>query len=330
MIDSPIDNNNKKCILKKYSTEKRNSYEHWCIAPLLAAGIIGGAASLGSSIIGGSSAASAAKNANATNLQIARETNQANAALAQQQQNWNVDLWNMQNNYNTPAAQLQRYKDAGLNPNLIYGSGSGSSGNAGSISTVAPARMERASVQPVNYFQGVAQGLSQGLSAFLQSQQLSIQEKRAEADVTRTGSSVDLNEKRMQLMEAQIYSEQIRPELIAAQANKLNQDTCRQFVETAIASDRQIHTAQYYRQQVEAQAVAMKLNEVSIQKIAYELSELLPLRKEQLEALIKNVKAGTTLRELQGSLMSTDVDWKTADKIINAIGSVLSGLAKFK
>lgn len=27
----------------------------------------------------------------------------------------------MQNAYNTPAAQMQRYKDAGLNPNLIYG-----------------------------------------------------------------------------------------------------------------------------------------------------------------------------------------------------------------
>lgn len=29
--------------------------------------------------------------------------------------------WNMQNQYNSPAAQMQRFKDAGLNPNLIYG-----------------------------------------------------------------------------------------------------------------------------------------------------------------------------------------------------------------
>lgn len=29
--------------------------------------------------------------------------------------------WNMQNQYNSPAAQMQRYKDAGLNPHLIYG-----------------------------------------------------------------------------------------------------------------------------------------------------------------------------------------------------------------
>lgn len=32
----------------------------------------------------------------------------------------NIKLWNMQNDYNNPKAQMQRYIDAGLNPNLIY------------------------------------------------------------------------------------------------------------------------------------------------------------------------------------------------------------------
>ena len=46
----------------------------------------------------------------------------------------NIDFWKMQNQYNTPAAQMQRLKDAGLNPNLIYGSSpAGASGSAGSI-----------------------------------------------------------------------------------------------------------------------------------------------------------------------------------------------------
>lgn len=34
-----------------------------------------------------------------------------------------IDLWRMNNEYNTPAAQVQRLKDAGLNPALIYGTG---------------------------------------------------------------------------------------------------------------------------------------------------------------------------------------------------------------
>ncbi len=34
-----------------------------------------------------------------------------------------VELWNMNNEYNSPAMQVQRLKDAGLNPALIYGTG---------------------------------------------------------------------------------------------------------------------------------------------------------------------------------------------------------------
>lgn len=48
--------------------------------------------------------------------------------LAEQQNQYNLDMWRMQNEYNSPAAQMQRFKEAGLNPNLIYGQGS--NGNA--------------------------------------------------------------------------------------------------------------------------------------------------------------------------------------------------------
>lgn len=48
------------------------------------------------------------------------KTAQYNYLLKQQEQAYNIDLWNLQNQYNSPAAQMQRYQDAGLNPNLIY------------------------------------------------------------------------------------------------------------------------------------------------------------------------------------------------------------------
>lgn len=53
-------------------------------------------------------------------------------AMALQQQ-YNQEFWDYQNAYNTPAQQMARLKAAGLNPNLIYGGGSASSGNAGPI-----------------------------------------------------------------------------------------------------------------------------------------------------------------------------------------------------
>ncbi|UPW40795.1 DNA pilot protein [Sigmofec virus UA08Rod_6800] len=50
------------------------------------------------------------------NYQAAKDTNDTN-----------VDLWREQAAYNTPAKQVQRWRDAGLNPNLMYGQGT--SGN---------------------------------------------------------------------------------------------------------------------------------------------------------------------------------------------------------
>lgn len=48
------------------------------------------------------------------NAYMQRDINQFN-----NEQQW--AMWRATNEYNSPAAQMQRYKDAGLNPNLIYG-----------------------------------------------------------------------------------------------------------------------------------------------------------------------------------------------------------------
>lgn len=55
------------------------------------------------------------------------------SAMYNKQYEDNIAFWNMQNSYNTPQAQMQRFQDAGLNPNLIYGQGN--AGNAGVPST---------------------------------------------------------------------------------------------------------------------------------------------------------------------------------------------------
>ena len=44
-----------------------------------------------------------------------------NLNLAKMQNQWNIEQWNRENTYNSPAAQMARYKAAGLNPDLIYG-----------------------------------------------------------------------------------------------------------------------------------------------------------------------------------------------------------------
>jgi len=48
---------------------------------------------------------------------------------------YNLEQWHRQNKYNHPTEQMARLTEAGLNPNLIYGSSPGSAvGNAGAVS----------------------------------------------------------------------------------------------------------------------------------------------------------------------------------------------------
>lgn len=88
------------------------------IAPAIAAAGIGAGGNIASSVI---------SNIGSKNRQ--REANK-----------WNRESWHMQNAYNTPAAQMARFKAAGLNPNLIYGQGN--SGNSGDISPAKAAPYE--------------------------------------------------------------------------------------------------------------------------------------------------------------------------------------------
>ena len=60
--------------------------------------------------------------------------------LADQQ---NIKFWEMQNAYNTPKEQMKRLKDAGLNPNLIYGSNA----NTGVAGSVSPSKASPYNVQ---------------------------------------------------------------------------------------------------------------------------------------------------------------------------------------
>jgi len=66
------------------------------------------------------------------NAYAQQQANQANLDYARVAYNLShkdaLEFWNMQNAYNDPAAQMARFRGAGLNPNLIYGQGN--SGNA--------------------------------------------------------------------------------------------------------------------------------------------------------------------------------------------------------
>lgn len=71
--------------------------------------------------------------------------NKEESELAYQRE---LAMWEKQNLYNSPEAQMQRFMAAGLNPHLIYGSGSAGAGNASSFPQYHPAEQQYRYVAP--------------------------------------------------------------------------------------------------------------------------------------------------------------------------------------
>lgn len=107
--------------------------------------IIAGAGALAGGLFGGLFNRKSQSSANKVNIQLAREQQQFEQKMVQQQ-----------NEYNSPVAQMQRYADAGLNPNLVY-----SQGNPGNQTSIPS--YQRANVQPAqfNFQQDMANAVAQ-------------------------------------------------------------------------------------------------------------------------------------------------------------------------
>lgn len=67
--------------------------------------------------------------------------------------------WNMQNQYNSPEAQMRRLREAGLNPNLVYGNGAdATSSSMPRQSNIAPAQVDLSQIGgAVNNYMNIAQ-----------------------------------------------------------------------------------------------------------------------------------------------------------------------------
>ena len=105
-------------------------------------------------------------------------------ALQEKQNEQNLQLWNLMNEYNSPKNQMQRYAEAGLNPNLIYQQGT--PGNAGSQATagkpdvkIQPNADRMLQIQQASEVIGMVTNLAGNISNLID-QGLNVQLKRNE------------------------------------------------------------------------------------------------------------------------------------------------------
>lgn len=77
------------------------------------------------------------------NIATTYMNNQSSKSASTTAYNRNLEMWNLENEYNSPKQQMERLKEAGLNPNLVYGSGSVTGNTVGS-----PPQAQVAKTQP--------------------------------------------------------------------------------------------------------------------------------------------------------------------------------------
>lgn len=95
-------------------------------------------------------AASGQLAASTASIKAQKDINQLNIDEARRilmmQREWALSDWDMVNRYNSPAQQMQRYLEAGLNPNLIYGNAANSPSAMVRNTTQGAARADAAGI----------------------------------------------------------------------------------------------------------------------------------------------------------------------------------------
>lgn len=121
-----------------------------------------------------------------------------NFMLAKTQNEWNLQQWERSNEYNNPLNQMNRLKQAGLNPNLVYGNGAGQSVaapnpqlTAGQPST--PQDLSLMTQRPT---------VGQVMSEALQNRAVQAQIEKTEADTRKTLADAGISENDLKYRDA--------------------------------------------------------------------------------------------------------------------------------
>lgn len=105
-----------------------------------------------------------------------------------------IEFWNMTNAYNSPQQQMQRLKEAGLNPNLAYGSVNTEAARI-TAPNVAPAKNEPIQTNigaELGKYQDIRQGIQQTDNLRKQNELMDLQKELMQANIFRTIADTDL------------------------------------------------------------------------------------------------------------------------------------------
>lgn len=207
--------------------------------------------------------------------------------------------WHMQNEYNSPASQMQRLRDAKLNPNLVYGNGADTAGGM-----VRGANVESWNPQAPRWGD-MANAAGLGLSAYYDTQI-----KEAQIDNLKTINTV-------QVQEAALKAAQVAATQIGTEANKFDLSQRQRLADISLQTAEQ--SLKKIMADIEATGVSTRVltnrdeREAALNSsnIAEAVARILRMRSQnttdevqrrQMEATIKSIQKDGLLKDLDINL----------------------------
>lgn len=207
-----------------------------------------------------------------------------------------IEDWNRQNEYNHPSQQMERLREAGLNPNLVYGKGADNT--ATSVARSSPIT----SSQPApKYNDALSPALQAGLNTISMYQQV----KQSQAQTDNLNKQAALIQADTALRESQAQTEQSRKvgqDLQNIQYGKQNNLLDFDFNQKLRLADINVQSA-VLDNEIKNQALALNMDKFELQKLesagnrklVYE--QMLKTKEERLAKEIDNDIARNTKEE---------------------------------
>lgn len=307
-----------------YTYNTQYTHDRYIIDP--GSAILLGAA--GSSLLGGIFGAASQSSANSTNLAAVKATNEANYKIAQMNNEfnekqtdkmlaWQRKQWEDTNTYNSASSQVQRLKQAGLNPYLMANGGSAGTATAQSGTTPTRAdsvQMQAGHVDPITSGQFLADASQRAIDGYLNYKQKSAQIKQIEID-NKTRLAENINKiyntmaDTMSKKTANAY-QKIQNEIALATKEDVK-DMVRNQADTSM-----------YETQFKAQALTTQYlqNEMMRVSLAY-----LPQEKR---AALSNLMADTALKAAQKGKTKEEINYIIKDTFSKQLSNELTQAQK--
>lgn len=230
------------------------------------------------------------------------EQNRANMNLAQYQYSTQVDMWNRANAYNTPAAQMQRFKDAGLNPNLIYGQG-----NAGNSPNVLP----QYHAPDVNMMKSPLVNIPAALSAY--------------QDMSIKGAQLSNLKAQNENIQQDTANKAVQQAIMSLNAGKLKAGM--PFWDYNALNEYQRNIAQL---QMQEETGHLRRYQADMEeKRVNAFTDTLKLSLKNADATLKNTIARTTGQNLYNQWQQNNLKFFVPDKVANYLGIIGGVLRNF-